>query len=247
MPNVKSPIRKTRLESFELEAGRSIAGKYVVVEKVGEGWEGEVYKVRESRSGIEHAAKLFYPHRDKGNNAVLAYAQKLHKLRNCSMVVRYHTEESMMVKGNSVFALISEFVEGELLSDLMASRPGKRLHPYEALHVLYALARGMSQIHQLGEYHGDLHTDNIIVVRHGLNIELKLLDMYYWGKPSNKKLHDDVVDMMTILYEVTGGQKHYRKQPPAIKRLCRGLKRSLILENFSDAIQLASHLENLEW
>ncbi len=247
MPNVKTPTRKIRLKSFELEAGRKIAGKYEVVEKVGEGWEGEVYKVRESRSGIEHAAKLFYPHRDSNHRAVLAYARKLHKLRHCSMVVRYHTEESLKVKGCSVFALISEFVEGELLSELVVRRPGKRLPPYEALHIIYALARGMSQIHKLGEYHGDLHTDNIIVVRHGLNIDLKLLDMYYWGKPSSTKLRDDVIDIITLLYEITGGKKHYRNQPQPIKHLCRGLKKNLILENFTDAIQLTAYLENLEW
>ena len=31
------------------------------------------------------------------------------------------------------------------------------------------------------EYHGDLHDDNIIVRRHGLSFDLKLVDMFPWG------------------------------------------------------------------
>ena len=74
---------------FELNPGRMIANKYEVIEQLGEGWEGEVYKIREIRTGIEHAAKLFYPIRDPKNKAVVAYAKKLHNLRRCSMVIRY--------------------------------------------------------------------------------------------------------------------------------------------------------------
>jgi serine/threonine protein kinase len=240
-------VASNRIVSFNFSAGRIIAGKYEVLNKLGQGWEGEVYKIRDLRTGIEHAAKLFFPHRDKNNQTVIAYAQKLHKLRRCSMVVRYHTEEHIQFRKQRVMVLISELVEGPLLSAYLQDKPGKRLQPYEALHVLYALSRGMEEIHALKEYHGDLHTDNIIVVHSGLNFELKLLDMFYWGKSTKSHLAEDVIFMTQILHELIGGSKHYKNQPPAIKQVCRGLKRSLILKNYSNAMQLRQYLETLEW
>ncbi|NND92733.1 MAG: protein kinase [Granulosicoccus sp.] len=239
-------MESSPIQSFNFTAGRVIAGKYEVLEKLGQGWEGEVYKIRDLRTDIEHAAKLFFPHRDNNHRSVTAYAQKLHKLRCCSMVVRYHTEEHIQFRKQRVMVLISELVEGQLLSEYQQGKPGKRLHPYEALHVLYALVRGMEEIHSLGEYHGDLHTDNIIIVRSGLNFELKLLDMFYWGRSTKSHLAEDVIFMTQILHELIGGPRHYRHQPPAIKQVCRGLKRSLILKNYNNATQMRQYLESLE-
>ena len=52
---------------------------------------------------------------------------------------------------------------------------GRRLSPFEALHLLHALVRGVEEIHAVGEYHGDLHSDNIIVRRRGLGFEVKVV------------------------------------------------------------------------
>jgi len=92
-----------------------------------------------------------------------------------------------------------------------------------------------------------LHTDNIIVRRYGLGFELKLLDFYHWDTPKLANIHEDVVDLVKILYEAVGGQKRYKHQPLEIKSICRGLKRSLILKNFRTAGQLREYLETLEW
>lgn len=48
---------------------------------LGSGWEGEVYKILETSTGIECAAKLFYPYRNENNCASKFNAKKLHKLR----------------------------------------------------------------------------------------------------------------------------------------------------------------------
>ena len=61
--------RGKRIESFDLRPGRVIGGKYVVDDKLGGGWEGEVYRVTESKTGVTRAAKLFYPHRNERDTA----------------------------------------------------------------------------------------------------------------------------------------------------------------------------------
>ena len=155
-----------------------IGKKYRVLSKLGAGWEGEVYKVGEIHTGIERAAKLFFPQRNLRDRTSKIYAQKLHKLRQCSLLIQYHTQENIVFRKIPVTVLISEYVEGMLLSDFLNRLPGKKLDPFKALHLLYRLTRGIEEIHLLREYHGDLHTGNIIVNKFGLNFELKLLDMY---------------------------------------------------------------------
>lgn len=235
------------IESFDLSPGRVIAGKYRVLERLGGGWEGEVYRIVELRTGIEHAAKLFFPHRDPKYSATVAYARKLDRLRHCRMVVRYRTEEQIRLRGAAVRVLVAELAEGLILAELIGSLPGKRMPPYMALHLLYALASGMEEIHALGEYHGDLHTENIIVAHFGLRFELKLLDMYYWGAPTRANIRYDTVEMVRVFHDAIGGRRHYARQPEAIKRICRGMRPSLILERFADAGALRRYLETMPW
>lgn len=218
-----------------------------MIEKVGQGWEGEVYRLQEKRTGIELAAKLFFPQRDPKDKAVLSYARKMYRLRHCSIATQYHTEEFIQHRGCRITVLISEFVDGVPLEQFVRNRPGKRLDPFTALHLLYALARGMEDIHAAGEYHGDLHTENIIVVKHGLEFGLKLLDMYNWGRAKPANFRDDLIEMIRVFYDVLGGQERYAQQPATVKQICCGMKYSLIQKKFKSVSALRQHLETLEW
>lgn len=236
-----------RISSFKLSGGTLLAGKYEVVSRLGSGWEGEVYLVRECGTRIERTVKIFFPRRNLGNRALRFYARKLHKLRHCPIVIQYHTRDTFVFNGLPVSFLVSEFVEGELLSDFLKRQSGRRLNPFQAVHLLHALAAGIELIHNVGEYHGDLHTDNVIVLRHGLGFELKLLDMFSWGSPNAENIQHDVFDLIRIFYDALGGQRWYRRQPQEVKDICKGLKRSLIAREFRSAGQLCQHLEMMEW
>lgn len=235
------------IDAFNFVPGRVIAGQYEIITRLGAGWEGEVYLVRERTTGIEKTAKFFFPQRNQKEKASRFYARKLHKLRQCSIVIQYYAQNTVICRGAPVIFLVSEFVEGELLSLFLQSCRGKRLPPFQAVHLLHAMASGIECIHQLGEYHGDLHTENIIVSRYGLNFELKLLDLFLRGAPTKKQIHEDVIDMVRIFYDAVGGQKHYAKQPREVKEICCGLKRCLILKKFRSAGQLRAYLESMSW
>jgi tRNA A-37 threonylcarbamoyl transferase component Bud32 len=239
--------RVPRIRSFDLAPDTILADKYKVVDCLGAGWEGEVYLIRERATGIERTAKLFFPQRNLNDRASRFYARKLHKLRACPIVIQYHTRETIIHAGIPVSALISEFVAGELLSDFLARQPGKRIGPFQAIHLLHALASGIECIHAIGDYHGDLHTENVIVQRFGLGFELKLLDMFHWRAPRSENIHDDVVDLVRIFFEALGGQKHYARQPREVKEIVLGLKRSLLLKKFRSALDLRTYLETMEW
>ncbi len=152
-----------------------------------------------------------------------------------------------MFDGVPIRFLVSEFVEGELLAQFMKRQPGQRLQPFQAVHLLHALVSGIECIHRAGEYHGDLHIENIIVQRYGLEFELKLLDMFHWGPPTAENRYDDVADVIRLFYDVLGGQRHYANQPEEIKAICCGLKRSLIIKKYRTMTRLREHLETMEW
>jgi len=239
--------RGTQVEAFKIEAGSILAEKYRVVDLLGQGWEGEVYLVHEIGTGIERSVKLFYPQRNKGNRTARFYAKKLHKLRSCPILIQYHTQEIVDCDGLPVTLMVSEFVEGELLADFIKRQPGKRLDFFQGLVMLHGLAAGIESIHNLGEYHGDLHDENIIVNRLGLGFEVRLLDLYQWRRPRAANIRQDVHDMIRIFYDLIGGQERYAKHPPEVKEICCGLKKSLIDQRFRTAGELRQHLETMYW
>lgn len=235
------------LTNFNLAPNSVLAGRYQVMAKLGAGWEGEVYLIREMATGIERAAKLFFPQRNPNNRTAKQYAIKLHKLRHCGILIQYLNQEIVHIHRQPVTLLISEFVEGEVLSDMLKRNSGKRLTSFEALHLLHALARGMADVHLAREYHGDLHTDNIIVRRYGLGFEVKVIDLFSHPFPKRELIRDDVCDLIRVFYDALGGAKHYSRLPPQIKQICCGLKRSLILKKYRTAAQLRDYLEKIEW
>lgn len=235
------------INKFQLAPGRVLAGKYEIISRLGRGWEGEVYKLMELETGIERAGKFFFPHRNIKGRTSRIYARKLNKLRDLPILIQYHTSESFTYRGQKVVYLISELVEGELLDEFLARQPGKRLSPFQGLHLLHELALGMEGVHNMREYHGDLHPGNIIIRRHGIGFRLKLLDFYDYGTAKTTDLHDDVCDLIRIFYDAIGGAARYARQPQEVKDICRGLKRSLILRRFRTAGQLRQFLETMDW
>lgn len=237
----------TRIDAFDLEPGRVLAGRYVVVERLGAGWEGEVYKVAERRTGVLRAAKLFFPHRNVGDEAVRIYAKKLEDLRGCPIVIQYHNTETIRFRGASVTFLLSEYVAGERLWNFVQRQPSLCLPPFEALHLIHPLARGLEQIHKARQYHGDLHDSNVLVNRRGIFFDLKLVDFFHHGRPTRAHMQNDVIDVVHLLHLAVGGREAYAGQPPAIKAICRGLRRDLILKAFPTARRLREHLEEFLW
>ena len=141
----------------------------------------------------------------------------------------------------------TELVEGQKLSEFLASQESKRLSTFEALHVLYVLAKGIAPIHARGEYHGDIHDDNIMIRRQGITFEVKLLDFFDLGRPTRSKIHKDVLNLVEVFHTIVGGRARYHDQPQVVKTIIRGLKDSLILERFQSAEDIQRHLENLSW
>src|SRR5436190_21481162 len=232
---------------FDFAPGRKIAGKYEIERPLGSGWEGEVYAIVERTTGNRRAAKFYYPYRDPTGSSAIAYARKLDALRHCPILMQYHHQEVAYVRKRKVTIVISALVEGQKLSEFLGQQRYHALSTFEALHVLYTLARGIAPIHARGEYHGDIHDDNIMIRRSGISFDIKLLDFFDLGKPTRSKIHKDVLNLIEVFYSIVGGRDHYTKQPRVVEEIIRGLKDSLILQRFDSAGDIQRHLETLSW
>jgi tRNA A-37 threonylcarbamoyl transferase component Bud32 len=236
-----------QISSFDFTPEMEICNKYVVKEQLGAGWEGEVYRIVEKTTGIERAAKFFFPHRNIKNKTAVQYAKLLHKLSGCPIVIHYQTHEFITYEDMKVTALISEYVEGELLTTFLERQPGKHIGIFRGLQLLHALASGLESMHNLRVSHGDLHASNVIVKRYGLGFDLKILDMFQRGRELKNHMIDDICDSIRIFYDAIGGAKKYKKHPVEIKQIILGLKRSLIAKKFKSAAHLREYLESIEW
>jgi tRNA A-37 threonylcarbamoyl transferase component Bud32 len=245
---LKKASRSTKpIRAFNLKPGFILAEKYEVLSKLGGGWQGEVYKIQEVSTGIERAAKLFYPQRNLKNKASDVYANKLHKLRECQVLIQYHAHESICYENIPITVLISEFVEGELLSVYLEKFRQRRLPFFQGIHLLHALAVAIECIHHHGEYHGDMHEENILVRRLGLSYELKLIDLFHWGRATRANRQEDICNVIRIFYDAIGGRKYYSKASKEARSIICGLKRSLILKKFPSASDLRIYLESASW
>lgn len=235
------------IDSFDFQEGRKLAGKYEVISQVGQGWEGEVYLVKETATGINMAAKFFFPQRNKDNKVLNNYAKKLHKLRNCRAVIQYRTQEKIRYMGIQLPFLVSDYIEGQILDEFLKEQRGKHLDYFQGLHFLRSLAIAVNEIHQHREYHGDLHSENVMIQRVGLGFEIKLMDFYPEKIRRVDAFKDDLCDVIRIFYDALGGRKRYARHPIQVKKICYGLKRSLILKNFRNFNTLLRYLDQIKW
>lgn len=233
-------------QSFDLKPGDRLTWRYEVLERIGEGTEGEVYKIKEKATGLTRAAKLYYDAKNSKKRFV-RYARKLDALRDCDIVVKYFHAEEIFISDSFVYCLISEYFDGAVLEEFLNAYRGRRMPPFEALHLIYNLAGGIEDIHARKEFHGDLHAGNIFVERKGVHFSLRTIDFHDWGRSAAEERRADILAIVRLLFDLVGGRAAYRKQPAAIRQICLGLRSDLILKKFPTIFHLRAHLETFEW
>jgi hypothetical protein len=234
------------ITSFNLKEGRRIGNSYVVEHRLGGGSEGEVYRIREKRTGILRAAKLFFPHCDPRGLMSGRRAQKLEALRDCPIVMQYYHTEEIRIGQIHTTAMIGEYSPGQPLQEWVDAHRGKRLRAFIALIILHRLVQGLEDVHDRGEYHADVHAENILLRQSGIDFELKLIDFYDWGKPTRPKQRNDILQAVRVLYDMIGGAERYKSAPQEVRDVCCGLRHDLILQRYPTIAALRYHLESFE-
>ena len=150
-----------------LPAG-TFLGPYEIVEPLGSGGMGEVYRARDSRLNRDVAIKVLAPHMADDSIALLRFereGQALAALSHPGIVgvfdVGRHEQSAYVVM---------EFLEGQTLRSRLGSGPiGIRKSLDYAVQMAYALAAA----HERGIVHRDLKPENVFI---GADGRLKILD-----------------------------------------------------------------------
>ena len=143
-------------------------GHYKVIEELGRGGMGEVYRARDLNLKREVALKVL-PHEMAGNQARLMRfqreAESLAAVQHPSIVTVYSIEQV-----DDVHFLTMELVSGQPLSALI---PEEGFSLERIFEIATPLADGLAAAHQQGVVHRDLKPSNIMITADG---HVKILD-----------------------------------------------------------------------
>ena len=141
---------------------------YQVLEKLGEGGMGVVYKARDAKLNRFVAVKVLPPElvSDSGRKARFVQEAKAASALNHPNIVTIHD----IVSHSSGECLVMEFVEGKSLAQVIARREARLT---EILKITAQIADAIAAAHTAGIIHRDLKPSNIMITESGL---VKVLD-----------------------------------------------------------------------
>ena len=173
LPAVEKPaasptlIYETPREKFA--SGSTFAGRYQIIEELGTGGMGSVYRAIDKKLNEEVALKVIRPEialdrttLDRFNNEIKIARKIVH--RNVSRM--YHLSEE---KG--IHYITMEYVPGEDLRRML--RMSRRMEIGTAVSIARQVLEGLAEAHRLGVVHRDLKPSNIMIDNEG---QVRILD-----------------------------------------------------------------------
>jgi serine/threonine protein kinase/dienelactone hydrolase len=151
-----------------LKAGSLVAGKYSILEEIGQGGMGIVYKAEEIKLKRCVALKFLPPHLldlPELRERFLIEAQAAAALNHPNICVIHEIGES---EDRPYIAM--EYVEGQTLRDKIRRGP---LKAAEAMDIAIQIASGLGEAHRKGIIHRDIKSANIMVTEKG---QAKVMD-----------------------------------------------------------------------
>jgi WD40 repeat protein len=144
------------------DAGRKL-GRFVILDTVGQGAFGTVYKARDAELDRIVAIKVPRPGHVGGSSEAgdrfLREARSVAQLRHPSIVPVYEVGQEEQVP-----YLVSEFVQGLTLADRLTDRPP----PFrESAELVAVLADALQYAHEMGVVHRDVKPSNILLDEKG--------------------------------------------------------------------------------
>lgn len=158
-----SQTRTLQTPSERLIRGTRFVDRYEIIEKLGEGGMGAVYRVEDTKVGEEVALKLINPLVASDKKTIerfrneLKFARKIRHKHVCQMFDLGEDEGTHFIT--------MEYVAGEDLKSLLR-RTGK-LTIEMAVRVAKQVADGLAEAHRIGIVHRDLKPSNIMIDKEG--------------------------------------------------------------------------------
>jgi serine/threonine-protein kinase len=148
---------------FDLSRGDVFAGRYEILEDLGQGGMGKVYKVFDRKIKKTVALKLIRPETSVSEKAIECFRNELKFARKISAknVCRMYD----LGKEGSFHYITMEYVDGEDLKCLI--RMAGQLTPTKSISIAIQVCKGLGEAHGRGVVHRDLKPQNIMIDKEG--------------------------------------------------------------------------------
>ena len=147
----------------ELTTGSTFAGRYQIIEVLGEGGMGKIYKAFDREVNVRVALKLIKPEIAADQNTIERFRNELRVAREISHknICRMHD----LGREAETYFITMEYVSGEDLRSFI--RRARRLDIGTAISITKQVCEGLSEAHRLGVVHRDLKPGNIMIDQEG--------------------------------------------------------------------------------
>jgi serine/threonine protein kinase/Tfp pilus assembly protein PilF len=153
----------------ELTTGSTFAGRYQIIEEIGKGGMGRVYKVEDTKIKEKIALKLIKPEIAKDKKTIERFSNELRlarKIRHKNVCQMFDLGEE---KGTQFITM--EYVSGE---DLRSSiRRFGQLPIGKSISIANQICEGLAEAHRQGVVHRDLKSNNIMIDKQG---DVRIMD-----------------------------------------------------------------------
>ncbi len=166
---VRGRLFEGREPRHSLEPGTTIAGRYRIVELLGAGGMGEVFRARDLVLGEDVAVKFLPEDRATDEGFMGRFVNEVRLARQISHPSVCRVHDIGEVDGRAFLSM--EYIDGEDLASLL--RRIGRLPPEKAYELAQQLCAGLSELHEAGLLHRDLKPANLMIDGQG---RLKLAD-----------------------------------------------------------------------
>jgi hypothetical protein len=212
--------------------GDLFADRYEIIETLGQGGMGKVYKAYDRKVGEVVALKLIRPEISVNDKAIERFKNELKFARKISHrnVCRMHD-----IGEEGFFRYITmEYVSGEDLKRFI--RRAGTLSAGKAIHIAKQVVEGLAEAHRLGVVHRDLKPQNIMIDQDG---NARIMDFGIarfadaegmtgsgvmigtpeYMSPEQAELKDvdaraDIYSLGVVLYEMTSGKVPFEGETP---------------------------------
>jgi serine/threonine protein kinase/class 3 adenylate cyclase len=167
-PNGLAETNQMLLEDQPLDDAvpRTQLGRFRLLDKLGQGGMGRVYRAEDTADGRVVAIKVLNPDWARNSNALRRFHKEARLLAEVNNP--YITNLLEVNEDGGIHYLALEFVPGQSVGKMLKER-GK-LEERVALSVMADVARALADAHERGIVHRDVKPDNILIADCGLRI-----------------------------------------------------------------------------
>lgn len=164
-PGIEEVVHTKTLETptDELTTGSIFAGRYQIIEELGKGGMGRVYKVLDKETNEKIALKLINPEIATDKKTIERFRSELTTARKIAQKNVCRMFDLNKEKDN--YFITMEYVPGGDLKKFI--RRSKRLDTGTAISIAKQICEGLSEAHELGIVHRDIKPNNIMINDHG--------------------------------------------------------------------------------